>query len=147
MGVRGRSADRRQVERPLGDPCPNGGIEGDEQGPQAPRVPLRRSGRLLRVHAGRRARERPHDVVLPVQGADRTLTGKSESAERVTGIEPAFSAWEADVLPLNYTREGTARILARNLSRGRSRDQNGSWRGLRAEKRLDRDRRAPTVAA
>ena len=26
--------------------------------------------------------------------------------ERVTGIEPAFSAWEADVLPLNYTRVG-----------------------------------------
>jgi hypothetical protein len=25
--------------------------------------------------------------------------------ERVTGIEPAFSAWEADVLPLNYTRQ------------------------------------------
>ncbi len=25
-------------------------------------------------------------------------------SERVTGIEPAFSAWEADVLPLNYTR-------------------------------------------
>ena len=24
--------------------------------------------------------------------------------ERVTGIEPAYSAWEADVLPLNYTR-------------------------------------------
>ena len=22
----------------------------------------------------------------------------------MTGIEPAFSAWEADVLPLNYTR-------------------------------------------
>jgi hypothetical protein len=28
----------------------------------------------------------------------------------VTGIEPAYSAWEADVLPLNYTRE-TAEIL------------------------------------
>ena len=27
-----------------------------------------------------------------------------EAFERVTGIEPAFSAWEADVLPLNYTR-------------------------------------------
>jgi hypothetical protein len=26
--------------------------------------------------------------------------------ERVTGIEPALSAWEADVLPLNYTRGG-----------------------------------------
>ena len=25
--------------------------------------------------------------------------------ERVTGIEPALSAWEADVLPLNYTRK------------------------------------------
>jgi hypothetical protein len=29
--------------------------------------------------------------------------------ERVTRIELAFSAWEADVLPLNYTREGQAR--------------------------------------
>jgi hypothetical protein len=26
------------------------------------------------------------------------------SVERVMGIEPTFSAWEADVLPLNYTR-------------------------------------------
>jgi hypothetical protein len=26
--------------------------------------------------------------------------------ERATGIEPAFSAWEADVLPLNYARSG-----------------------------------------
>ena len=25
--------------------------------------------------------------------------------ERVKGIEPSFSAWEADVLPLNYTRK------------------------------------------
>ena len=30
--------------------------------------------------------------------------GEVVSCERVTGIEPAFSAWEADVLPLNYTR-------------------------------------------
>jgi hypothetical protein len=34
--------------------------------------------------------------------------------ERVTGIEPAFSAWEADVLPLNYTREDR-KNLARRL--------------------------------
>jgi hypothetical protein len=26
------------------------------------------------------------------------------AVERVTGIEPASSTWEADVLPLNYTR-------------------------------------------
>jgi hypothetical protein len=25
--------------------------------------------------------------------------------ERVAGIEPAYSAWKADVLPLNYTRK------------------------------------------
>ena len=35
-----------------------------------------------------------------------TDNDQPERAERVTGIEPAFSAWEADVLPLNYTREG-----------------------------------------
>ena len=28
----------------------------------------------------------------------------SLGVERVTGIEPALSAWEADVLPLNYIR-------------------------------------------
>jgi hypothetical protein len=26
--------------------------------------------------------------------------------ERVNGIEPSYAAWEAAVLPLNYTREG-----------------------------------------
>jgi hypothetical protein len=30
--------------------------------------------------------------------------------ERVTRIELALSAWEADVLPLNYTRERLALI-------------------------------------
>jgi hypothetical protein len=30
--------------------------------------------------------------------------------ERVTRIELALSAWEADVLPLNYTRETTSRL-------------------------------------
>jgi hypothetical protein len=30
------------------------------------------------------------------------------AVERATGIEPAFSAWEADVLPLNYARSGAA---------------------------------------
>ena len=28
--------------------------------------------------------------------------------ERATGIEPALSAWEADVLPLNYARAAVA---------------------------------------
>jgi dCTP deaminase len=35
--------------------------------------------------------------------------------ERVTGIEPAFSAWEADVLPLNYTRDAARRLARQGL--------------------------------
>ena len=31
------------------------------------------------------------------------LAARSQ-VERMTGIEPALSAWEADVLPLNYIR-------------------------------------------
>jgi hypothetical protein len=33
------------------------------------------------------------------------------TVERVTGIEPALSAWEADVLPLNYTRVHVQRLV------------------------------------
>jgi len=43
----------------------------------------------------------PGTIRAPVQ--DSVLTCRF-SVERVTGIEPALSAWEADVLPLNYTR-------------------------------------------
>ncbi len=32
--------------------------------------------------------------------------------ERVKGIEPSYEAWEAAVLPLNYTREGTHSSVA-----------------------------------
>jgi hypothetical protein len=35
--------------------------------------------------------------------------------ERATGIEPAFSAWEADVLPLNYARGDVQRITRRRV--------------------------------
>ena len=38
------------------------------------------------------------------------------SRERVRGIEPPFSAWEADVLPLNYTRR-TDTTIATSLLR------------------------------
>jgi hypothetical protein len=42
-------------------------------------------------------------ATLKAQVQDVVLTWAFPS-ERVTGIEPALSAWEADVLPLNYTR-------------------------------------------
>ena len=35
--------------------------------------------------------------------------------ERVTGIEPALSAWEAEVLPLNYTRVAPADVSPRRV--------------------------------
>ena len=44
------------------------------------------------------------------------LDPRSRILERVTGIEPALSAWEADVLPLNYTR-------APRTAHGRDRQQ------------------------
>ena len=36
--------------------------------------------------------------------------------ELVTGIEPASSAWEADVLPLNYTRVSNLETLIGSLA-------------------------------
>ena len=35
--------------------------------------------------------------------------------ERVTGIEPALSAWKAEVLPLNHTRDLQRKLLYRKL--------------------------------
>lgn len=48
--------------------------------------------------------------------------------ERTTGIEPAFSAWEADVLPLNYIREQAVRLpspFGAPPSRGRAEAVDG----------------------
>jgi hypothetical protein len=36
---------------------------------------------------------------------------RDDVVERVTRIELALSAWEADVLPLNYTRDGVRAYL------------------------------------
>ena len=40
--------------------------------------------------------------------------------ERVMGIEPTRSAWKADVLPLNYTREATNHARTRGMQAGGS---------------------------
>src|SRR5437764_6711257 len=44
--------------------------------------------------------------------------------ERATGIEPAFSAWEADVLPLNYAR-GRGEATRGGLAGIRTREARG----------------------
>ena len=69
------------------------------------------------------------------------------------GIEPTLSAWEAEVLPLNYTR-ATAAVYARYRRLGNARERNGKTKGPCgpfAVRRLERDRAidqkpAPTVA-
>ena len=45
------------------------------------------------------------DAPRSPQKGGLTRKDAGQGVERVTGIEPALSAWEADVLPLNYTRE------------------------------------------
>ena len=41
---------------------------------------------------------------------------RDDSLERMTGIEPALSAWEADVLPLNYIRRRCTAYRLRSLA-------------------------------
>src|SRR5699024_921112 len=61
---------------------------------------MRSSTAPLPFATGRRAGDGLDTPTAPSAGADR---GR-RSFERVTGIEPAPSAWKAEVLPLNYTR-------------------------------------------
>ena len=42
----------------------------------------------------------------PSTNALMTVSLSRERLERVMGIEPTLAAWEAAVLPLNYTRAG-----------------------------------------
>ena len=48
--------------------------------------------------------------------ASKTATEQLRCLERATGIEPAFSAWEADVLPLNYARNTEHTSRCANVS-------------------------------
>ena len=57
------------------------------------------------------------------EGGDAAFErGAEKLLERVKGIEPSYAAWEAAVLPLNYTRthamvaNATARIVALPLA-------------------------------
>ena len=61
----------------------------------------------LYLHNGAHERSRTADLTL-TKGVLYQLSYMSELSqkqlERVAGIEPASSAWKAEVLPLNYTR-------------------------------------------
>jgi hypothetical protein len=49
---------------------------------------------------------------VSLRGLSNTLEQRFRSSELepMTGIEPAYSAWEADVLPLNYIGLSTGRV-------------------------------------
>ena len=51
-------------------------------------------------------------LTYPGSGSPSTWTFFLEYVERATRIELAFSAWEADVLPLNYARGLIPRLAA-----------------------------------
>ncbi len=54
----------------------------------------------------------------------------SELLERVKGIEPSYEAWEASVLPLNYTRDRPL-LTTPSLSRNSLIRRRAPWPGHR----------------
>jgi hypothetical protein len=58
------------------------------------------------VNSGAHNRIRTGDLFLTKEVLYRLsyMSASFPTMERVAGIEPAYSAWKADVLPLNYTR-------------------------------------------
>jgi hypothetical protein len=51
------------------------------------------------------ARDRAREIPIAKALVWIDILTRAFGLERVKGIEPSLSAWEADVLPLNYTRE------------------------------------------
>ena len=109
VGVR-RSVVARRVS--AARPQQQDGRTGAHPRRQSHRTVVPASGRSAGdTHCWRHRDLRDHDgrVRAATRWSDRTpgriVPGCSQQRlERVTGIEPALSAWEADVLPLNYTR-------------------------------------------
>jgi hypothetical protein len=44
-------------------------------------------------------------AAIPGATCETRKTKRDDDVERVKGIEPSYAAWEAAVLPLNYTRD------------------------------------------
>ena len=82
--VRRRGDTRERVEDGRGDPCRDGGVEGDEQGAEAAGLPLHRAHDLLRLHAVRRARRRSRTRLLQAAGA--VTNGSRSSSVRTADV-------------------------------------------------------------
>jgi hypothetical protein len=73
------------------------------------RPPQQRPLRLSRLPVG----GTPERTKDPLPDENKPPADFSELLERVMGIEPTLSAWEAEVLPLNYTRKGAGPAYVR----------------------------------
>ena len=91
-------------------PATTPGLRGDEQGAEAPRVPLRRSDHLLRFHAGRGDGERPPHLVLPLEGVQEAVRMRARPGARDGGVlRPGRSAGRSGALrgdPAGMRRRG-----------------------------------------
>ena len=122
--------DRRRLDGPVveridrdaagGERLPDGAVGQDhEVDPSDARAPTRRPPAHWSTSESRAgdAEQQPSQGLCVTYPSRRRISDTQTErggvpigmdwafGERVTGIEPAFSAWEADVLPLNYTRE------------------------------------------
>ena len=82
-------------------------VRGQESGPRRRRLsPFGRTRTRPRRNVPGRAALSPaaSNALGRATTRARTVMVRALGLERVTGIEPALSAWEAEVLPLNYTR-------------------------------------------
>ncbi len=62
-------------------------------------------------------------AIFTLEGC-RSIQLSYEGVERVRGIEPLFSVWKTDVLPLNYTRLSHKLVGVARLERATSRSQS-----------------------
>src|SRR5437773_9386250 len=74
---------------------------------------VRAQRRTARERGPQRQPTLPGPIVLRWAALGKPGRGNRRCRERATGIEPAFSAWEADVLPLNYARVSRADCIFR----------------------------------
>ena len=79
----------------------------------------------------------PADSLFSVSTGKFSLCGnfpsnfapRNHNLERVAGIEPASSAWKAEVLPLNYTRATLCRLFVDYPDPAVTPDPVSWWRG------------------
>ena len=97
--------------------------------PPDSRQPIQSKQKRPRAHRRRLCLERvtgaveaPLAPLLPIPGSHPESDlgwvpahGTHPNSERVTGIEPALSAWKAEALPLSYTRGTSSSVAIRRL--------------------------------